>query len=560
MPIRRKKKPFVNRLWLGLIVSAGLTVSLFAADEYTKVPAKVNVLKGVTVSTDDIKAVVNEANEILKKAKIQLEFNSAKDIKTDASDTGNDDGNIQSSEETALDEAGRKELDNSFGGGKGIKIYITNKIRDKDSTRGLAPHAKEKDGKLSAKPVIYLKKTTATNKSKGNDLAHETCHVLTLGKNHVIDKANNKNADNTWHHPDDPNNLMYPYNPYTRDGKPVDRGSNLTDDQIKEIQEGAKRLGKTKVVKTTDKQIGFLVDPLPTLHGGFVDEMGETPTPFLDLGAVQFFAETPSAPLEINLLLEGQFPGSPLPAEVRYSIYFNSDNNDLTGENYGIPGVDKIVDIYVWGQQPRGPLDSGIYDIQSGRFDRLPCGSVERISKILDSSDDLLPPEVTDYVDGVRQTVPIELLELSLESVVPVFVDAVDFSSSEFDEFGFPWTPSDPGEPNFRLSNTRLNPCDPLVFSGSNFTPGADVEILFNDDLQAILPGTPAGDIGGSVPLPPGADFGTHFVTARDTVSGRFDFSVCQVVPNIADLNRDRVVNLPDVQIIGDNWLANPCP
>ena len=65
---------------------------------------------------------------------------------------------------------------------------------------------------MEAWPIMYLKKNTDTNDSKANDATHEGAHIMTCGKNHVID--GNTKADDTWHHPTDSNNALYPYNPF----------------------------------------------------------------------------------------------------------------------------------------------------------------------------------------------------------------------------------------------------------------------------------------------------------------------------------------------------------
>ena len=134
LKVRGRVEIRILLIFVFLLVSPAVKVR--AADEFTKVPVLVNVLKGVTMSDADIDDMIKEANKILKQAKIQLEFDKDKNINDDVNDTGNQDGNIQSGEEAKLDGDGRKELDNKFGKGKGIKIYITNEIRDDPNKRG----------------------------------------------------------------------------------------------------------------------------------------------------------------------------------------------------------------------------------------------------------------------------------------------------------------------------------------------------------------------------------------------------------------------------------------
>lgn len=422
----------IVRPWLVLACTLILCLCAKAADEYTEVPIKVNVLKGVTITDTEIENIVKEANKILKQAKVQLGFTPKKDIIKNAKDTGNDDGKIQESEEAKLDKEGAKELKNAFGAGKGIKIYFTNKIRNSDDTRGLAPHSKEKNGKLVADPVIYLKNLPTVSKEvKGNDLAHESAHVMTLGTNHWIDKTKNKRADGTAHHATDSKNLMYAYNPFTVDGKPVNRGTNLTDDQKKEIQAGAKRLGKTKVAKTP-AQTRLTIAPislatLPTLHGGFIDDLGDAPVRHLDLGSARLFAETPSSDLEISLLLGGLFPQDLWDAFYAFSWYFNTDNDETTGDIIGnAVGIDKILYTDLFDLNPGAPFFGSLFDVHT--YESTPCsGRIERIVKLSDVLDGPIP-DPTDELDGLHLTIPLDALG-PCPGPVPVHVVSEDLSS-----------------------------------------------------------------------------------------------------------------------------------
>ena len=540
-----------------------LSVHVQADDEFTKVPLLVNVLKGVTADANDIADTVKEANKILKKAKIQLEFDKTKNIKTDVSDTDNNDGQIQLSEEKALDEAGRTELDNTFGKGKGIKVYITNKIRGSNNKRGLAPHVKKENGKLTAKPVIYLKKTTATKQSKGNDLAHEGTHVFTLGKNHWIDKAKGVKADDKWHS-NDPNNLLYAYNPYTHDGNSHDRGTKLTDDQIKEIKKGAKRLGKTKVAKKAQKSgsSAYEICDLPTIHGGFVDEMGETINEYADLGAGSFFAETPGSELEISILTEGLFPVSPI--NMQLSFYIDADNDPLTGDViHTYQGIDKVIDVQLSGNHPGGETGAFILDVDAGDAVFLAGTRTERISKIFDANEPALSLE-SDYVDGIHLSLPIESLQLT-DVAVPVYVTLEDFNNGDFDETQFVWELLD-SAPQFQLDNTLLPYGEPVTFSGSNFSPLSDVDILLDDQTLCTVQADGLGVISGSMDLdfqmPGELDSPEYFfVTARD-VSGGFDFSILEFQHNPANLVEpfDDMVDFADFAFFALNWLETDWP
>jgi hypothetical protein len=549
-----------------VMVLALPAVKVRAADEFTKVPVLVNVLKGVVMSDDDIDDMIKEANKILKQAKIQLEFDKDKNVKNDVNDTGNDDGNIQSGEEAKLDEDGRKELDNKFGNGKGVKIYITNEIRDDPDRRGLAPHVKEKNGKLMANPAIYLKKTTATKKSKGNDLAHECGHVFTLGKCHVIDKAAVRNADDTAHDPSDPNNLMYPYNPYDKDGNSIDRGGELTDDQIEEIKKGAKRLGKTKVAKKPKKggSSAYVIATMQTIHGGFVDGLYDAipQIAYADLGAGFLFAETPTSLLEISILTGGLMP---VDASPTVTLYVDSDGNTATGEQFTVNaggsvfnGIDSRIDAQIWGDSVFATIS--LVGGSGSKF--LPGARLDRIAKILDSNDPCQPTVVTDYVDGIYIPVPIESLGF-MGDFVPIYVTSDDFETSAYDEAFFVLE-LDKSSPKFQLENTLLAYGEPMDYSGSGFTPLSDVHILLDDTQLCTVQSDASGNINGSYWATFAEDMATYndffFITARDDVSGGFDYSIIELEGNSANLNCDTIVDWTDFAIFAAEWLSPDWP
>jgi hypothetical protein len=111
--------------------------------KFAKVPVQIDVLKGVSVTDDDIQKMIEEANRVLKQTNIQLEFDKKKNIQRDWKDQGNNNNKIETGEDNKLDEAAQKEINAKFGAGKGIKIVITDEIHGDTNTNGLAPHAKK---------------------------------------------------------------------------------------------------------------------------------------------------------------------------------------------------------------------------------------------------------------------------------------------------------------------------------------------------------------------------------------------------------------------------------
>lgn len=556
-------------LTLAFIVFFGAVAR--GADEFAKVPIKVNVLKGVNITDEEIKEIVKEANKILKQAKIAFDDPN---ISRNVDDEGNNDDEIQAGEDPNLDEAGQKELNDTFGEGKGIKVYITNEIYDNNNINGVAPHVKEDpNGDLQGKPIIYLKnRPDDPNKKKGASLAHESCHVFTLGDKDIVDlewegfspKIETSDSDG---HVDDPNNLMYPYAKYEKDGNDVDRGTELTDWQKAEILKGAKRHAKKakiadKAPKKKDSS-AYTVVTLPIIHGGYVDDMGEPGlvTAYSDLGAGFLFAENPISNLEISLLLEGTFPSYDV--NMVFTMYFDVDNNDLTGDSYGsATGIDKVLTMQLSGSHPGGPFMANLLDVATGRSIFLPFGSTQTIMKIIDKTEHPYPPEVEDYVGGLYQQVPLQLLNITANEV-PIWVTSDNPATGDFDEAGFVWQLFDVNEPAFQLLTTRIEPGQPLDFTGRNFTPDSDVGIFLDDNFIGSTVAQLDGTIDDSILLDSSYyvfdiddeyyDF--FFVTARDAF-GKSDFSIVELVPNEADIYADTVVNFKDFAVLANNWLA----
>jgi hypothetical protein len=422
------------------------------------------------------------------------------------------------------------------------------------------------------------------NETKGRSLAHEACHVLTLGAGHWIDKSKNRKADSDWHDPNDPNNLMYPHDTYKKGEKVIESGKKLTDDQIKEIQRGAKRLGKTKVAKRKINERGIPVIhqmvSLPTVHGGFVDDMGDVGPAYIDLGAGFLYAETPSAELQMSLLLEGMFP-EVVDGFVIFSVYFDTDNDATTGDAfYSAVGVDKIIDVEVgvhslidmlpWDFRPGMSFPAYLFDVATLEITPLPSATIERIAKIVDGPEESGLPQVTDYVDGVLLRALTKVLELESE-VVPVWVVSEDwpgFTPGDTDEAGCEWDRLGRHDPNLGRCPDCISgrphyaiPHDELEVSGWDFTPLSKVEILVDDELIGTtlveLDGTFEESFPWSVwhPCLELDPRGYHFITAREE-SGLFDFFVVEVYPNPADFNGDSIVDSKDLASFADNWLS----
>jgi len=567
-----RKNSFVPFFVIVIFFSA---VQFAKADEVVKVPLKVNVLKGVEITDEKIKELVKEANKILKQADVAFEDPN---ISRNVSDENNNDDKIQNGEDNKLDEAGQKELNDTYGAGQGVKVYITNQVHDNNNTNGCAPHVTEDaNGNLQGKPVIYLKNRPAdSDKEKGSTLAHEGCHVFTLGDAEIIDVNFiwpfwNITISDSNGHVNDPNNLMYPYGKYTKDGNSVPRGTGLTEAQKNEIKKGAKRhatRAKT-VTKSPRKSTAAPVHDVPVffIHGGFVDDMFEPGifNPFSDLGAGFLYAENPAANLQISLLTEGLYY-STVPPEMEFIMYMiamNTDNDVATGVPMaGLPGADVWIQIRLYGHHPGGKVIAELHYPASGDAINLPFCSTQRISKIIDKTEYPEPPERIDYVDGVYLEVPMPLLKITANQI-PSYVVSQNMQSGEHDEAGFTWQLYDYSQPVFKLLTPRIEPGQLVDFVGHNYKPFEPVEIKIDGDIAAIVPAGPDGSIHGTIWLDPSffvfdvddEYYDYFFVTAREAFGGREDFSIIELVPNVADIFADRVVNFRDLAVFADNWL-----
>lgn len=513
-------------------------------------PVKVNVLDGVDIDDDKIEDMVKEANKDLKKANVSLDLDP--NISRGVSDEGNDDDKIQGGEDPNLDEKGQKEINEEFGNGVGLKVYFTNQIHDNNGVTGCSPHVTEDaNGKLEGKPIIYIKNDPCrSNKQLGRTLAHEACHVFTLGNRDVIDINDSLKLvfSDSNGHVMDINNLMYP--------EAVD-GNELTPIQRREVFLGAMRHCKKikKLVRPNNNAAPIIVT-WPLMRGGWVDDMYEVPLEYVDLGAGFFFAEHPLSNLEISILTEGLFP--PMPINMLYSIYINADGNSFTGIPFGpIMGVDKIIEINVQGEHPGGEVTAHLQDIASGAMVFLPFASTQRIKKIIDHNT---TPYSEPYVDGVYVEVPMELLGENT-GMIEGLVACLDFGSGLSDEVMFIWEDTSETDPAMELITTQIEPGDTIEVSGRNYMPNGDVTIYVDDEPIGTTPTDPNGSFSDVFFFEPGSDPfdggvpADYVVRAKDG-EGNSDFSILELKPFDGDINLDTVVDFKDIAAIADNWLA----
>lgn len=511
-------------------------------------PVKVNVVGGTTISDEKINDMFKDANKILDQANVSLDADP--NVSRNVSDEGNGDDNIDVGEDANLDEKGQEEINKKFGKGIGLKVYITDQIHGDDDILGCAPHVTEDaNGNLEGKPIIYIKNDPCS--PLGTILAHEACHVFTLGDKDIIDINDSLKFEycDDDGHVNDNNNLMDP--------TPTEDSNKLTTFQRTEVFVGAARhCKKVKVVKV-ENNVAPKIVTMPSMRGGWVDDMGEVPQEYIDLGAGFFYAEHPLSNMEISILTEGLYP--PVIVDIMYSMYLNTDGNPLTGTDYpafGLLGIDRMISIHIGGEHPGGDVTAYIQNNISGITTFLPIASTQRIKKIFDSE---AGPYSEPYVDGIYLEVPMELLG-EIGSVMDGLVTAEDMMSPSVDTVPILWEDTTATDPALELVTTQIEPGEPIQLSGQNYTPTTEVTIYVDDEPIGTTMTDPSGNFYGTFFFDPGSDPFDGGVPADAVVrgkdsEGKSDFSILEIQPFDGDINLDLDVNFKDLAEMGKNWL-----
>jgi len=191
------------------------------------------------------------------------------------------------------------------------------------------------------RPSFILKKVSDTNESKANDAEHEVLHILCLSAGHTVDA--NTTADSNGH-TKDPNNIMYPYNPWYDPCDPnhlKGRGTGITPEQKKTIESGAIKIGNSKEVKEDKEgptQKPPTVTPVPIKRGRWSDPV-DTPVAYNDLRYGFILSQMPFRDLHFYIVYGGLFT-NPQYTTLKVWVYLNTDNNNMTGTMFaGLPAL-----------------------------------------------------------------------------------------------------------------------------------------------------------------------------------------------------------------------------
>jgi len=359
----------------------------------TRVPVKVNVLPGVSITDAQIVRIMSGTNGILDQASVCGNFDTA-NIMRNFNDGGNNDGNADSAEEQGLITLCNNELNTAFGGGRGYKILFANDVFGSANRLGRSYHRGGADA--APIPCSVVKVPGRTDQQITRTLGHEFGHAMTL-------RAHRNN---------DPNNLM------AQSG--VGSGTDLDAGQIAELQRGAGIRAQN------------------TEHGSWTDPTGDVSQGFIDLWFGSLFAQDLASDLEISINLTALSPNAPV--NTAFQMFFNTDNDIATGATFGsFSGVDKVLAVSLTGQfpfvAPAGTMTASLVDVASSTSTPLTPGDVQRLQSVDDSLDPSAP-QFAELSDSIQQSVPVPLLGLSAQQV-PIGIRATDLDTAEADEAAF---------------------------------------------------------------------------------------------------------------------------
>jgi len=536
---------------LGSILVSRLAATTPAeGDEWVVLPVIVNIVDASDASNLD--DAIKRANEIFKQAKIRLVVK-----KTNQNvEIGDKDGDLTEKEGDQALKDGQKEIENTFKDkdgkwdGKGIKITLADDCWvEEPGTIGWAVHRK---------PVVVVESADAN--SLGITIVHELIHVLT-----VTD------------HQDDPNDVMYP----TDEG-----GTSIDPNDIKEIFPEAKKRGTAFRIPRLPSLPRWRFSPFSVFYsthllGATLDEFGDViaesaggdifapddPTiQYADIREVSLFAESPFVPgsfarLEIHR-------GAMLPdfaVDSFFDVFL-----DITGD---LAGPDLLVQIQVLGS---GIIESRLIDLRS------PSAPPIRIPAFVHINEKFDGPAPILYDHSIETHIPIELLQLNLQSVAPIrcWVDSRnhDFRFPDWDLLLLDQTEMFAIDLTGCCVDPRLELADPaiafgddgMLWKGCGFAPNDRLNVFINDNLAETVLSNDKGEVVLCIrPWMPNYSLhdltpGRHeimVISADDTRPSGTDyalafFNYCPQGNHVADLNGDCKVDMFDLALLASEWLA----
>ncbi len=509
------------------------------AEEHVNIEIIVNVIGNTDAS--DVEEHIRRANEILNKFNINLEVKKInRNVKV-----GDNDGNLTEAEGDQAQQDGESEIENTFQDedgswtGKGMKVTLANNTwTEQPNNNGWARHRN---------PVVFAEEG---DPCVGNIIAHELVHALT-----VTDHRN------------DPNNLMNPTTP---------RGGEIDPCDLREIWPHAIRRGERYWVidfppiepsdsdvllcshdgtsRAIHAQAGIFDD-----HGDVFPLSSHPAVRAADITEVSVYAPRPQDPTSyatIEVDLDGLFFVDSF-FDVTYEIDFDTDPITLNPEFRVL--------LHVFNGEAGLQAEAQYIDLFGGSTLPLPVDVHMNEKFDVDGAGNKIP-----WSSSLETTIPIELVQLNLQSVVPIAVTArsqmtiVDLPDSFTDV-----TESAP-------LKVRI-PCDSprLCFTRSGVVgSGFPMDI---GEVEILLDGMP---VGSAFPdsndkfvfeIPPDvlAPWAGEDVLVRarqivptgdpDLLEFRSAYGHLHYCPGgrlSSDINGDCKTDLKDVYDISKNWLA----
>ena len=508
-------------------LAVGMVTAMPAnAEDFTKIPTIVNLLKNSGATEANARKAIEEANKILKQSNLML--NVIK-VNKDVTDGGNDDGEITAAEDREVTKNGEKEIE-ATKNKRGLKINFAKvPYLPTPTSPGVSEHRL---------PVLSVKErqdgAAFSATLTGETIAHEIGHALTLGPKHVIDPPKAQAgppvvADAGGHagtaSAQPPNlagnlgtgNLMAPSD--------IRKGTALTKRQIEEIQGGGMlgRVGKT--IEKEKKQEG---ERRKEQHGTKADDLDDqsgNSAPHMDLSWTSLTSIVSAAKINVFQTLAGLFPASG-PVNAVYRFLFDTDADGSTGltlASFPSVGFEREVRISVSGDASIAPLS--IVGTVFNPLTNAVIGGVTNLALLLGEKLFDIDSVAVPNDNQIEFDVDKALLGLTAADI-PVGVVTTDGVTPLVDMAGFIFdTQQWLKDPVLRLFDGEVFAGDIVSYTISGLLANSPYDLLLDSNLLVSGMLDSFGAASGSFSLPGVAGNTSYFVSAHDA-TGEFAFNV----------------------------------
>ncbi|AQT69740.1 hypothetical protein STSP2_02936 [Anaerohalosphaera lusitana] len=523
-----------------MLLSLCCMPTVASAAEHIVVPVVVNVVDSSDAS--QVEAAVARANEILDQAGISLVV-----VKTNQPfNVGDNDGDLTYAEGEEAQEAGRQELDNTCGAGKGLKLTIADDCWTEDpTTAGWAIHRN---------PTVVVE-PDADPQKMGRTVAHEFCHALTL--------------DYDKYAAEDANSIMYGY---------TDGGTEMTEDEIEEIRKQAKKRGWAfnlePVFPDRPSTMPSGAERVLDVHGavldgcddlvlsdgtGFIDPMFG----FVDIIETSVFIPSPIEPTStasVEIHLDGTFmPHQTLATVYEIEIDQNGDGISdglLEAEVFnpsGIPEGFALYEDYATGNM----TDVQLLIHENHAHDRGPA--------VLDnhSLEIIMPAEM---LTGPTDIPGMPFLNAAISSYTTEIPEMGGMSLTDPPSDWFTIAVPEPGSTCCHPEITFSALPDPAMMRIQGCGLTGEFEVYIDGMPVGMSQASPAGYFAVAVPSAPSFGPGEHLVLVREIddsapTGAAYAVGAFTGLPPIpADITGDGMVDMQDLAELAANWLMGTGP